>query len=387
MASGNVVVLGAGIGGLSCVNRLRRLLPASERITIIDPRQTFQFAPDLLWVLAGTRRREQFARPMSRMIPAGVEHLAEHVEAIAADDHLVVTSSRSVPYDKLVVALGADTAPASLAGFSEGALDIYSLEGAEAARDALGAIPEGRVVVAVGGMPFKCPAAPYEAAFIADSVLRRRGLRDRTVLDVFTPEPLPMPAAGPGAGHRLAAMLADRGIGLHTERQIISVDGSEKRIRFVDGSTESYDLLLGVPPHRPPEVVAGGALAGPSGYAPVDPRTLAATADVYVIGDAAAVPTGPGKFLPKAGVFAHRQAEVVSDRIAEELSGEAPRREFDGSGSCFVELGGGKAAYARGGFFEAPVSVRMYHPGWWWHLGKVAVEKYWLNPWLWRWVG
>lgn len=121
-----------------------------------------------------------------------------------------------------------------------------------------------------------------------------------------------------------------------------------------------------------------------SGFLAVDRSTLATQAEgVFAIGDVTAIPIAGGKFLPKAGVFAHGQAEVVARRIAAELAGEAPSASFEGKGSCFVELGDGIAAYATGDFYaEAGPEVALRRPGRRWHLAKVALEKYWLRRWF-----
>ena len=380
-----VLIAGGGIGGLTCAHRLRRKLPESTSITVVEPREQFQFAPDLLWVFAGTRRPEQAARPMRKMIPKGVELVTGSVTGLDPDGHRIETSTGELTYDKLVVALGSPTVPGDLAGFSQGAHDLYSVEGALSGRDAVQAIRGGRVVVAITRLPFRCPAAPYEAAFIADSALTKRGVRDEVAIEVVTPEPLPMPTAGAALGHRVAAMLADRNISYRPLTSIEKIDPEAKTLGIGDGSTLAYDVLLAVPPHAAPAVLAKSTLAGANGYAPVDPGTLAASQpDVYVIGDAAAVPLPGNKVLPKAGVFAHVHANIVADRITDELAGRVASRTFDGDGSCFLELGGKRAGRASGTFTSSPPKIHMNVPGWWWHVAKVGVEQYWLHPKLWR---
>ena len=384
-AEAKVVIVGGGIGGLACAHRLVRSVGEHTRVVLVEPREVFEFAPDYLWVLAGTRRPRQLTRPMSRMVPRGVEHVVGSVTAFAPDRQEVVTTAGELHYERLVVALGATTHPEALDGFAEGAHDLYSAAGASDGHEALSTIRKGRLVVMVSSMPFKCPAAPYEAAFIAEAMLRKRGVRDAVSVEVVTPEPLPMPPAGPALGHRVAAMLADRNIVYRPGTSVESVDPKDRVLRTADGSTIDYDVLLGVPPHRPPAVVAASPLAGPNGYVAVDPGTLASNQErVYAIGDVAAVAIPDGKFLPKAGVFAHAEAGIVAERIADELGGRAPRREFDGHGSCFLELGGGRAARASGNFASSPPDMRMNRPGWWWHVAKIGVEQYWLHPKLWR---
>jgi sulfide:quinone oxidoreductase len=101
---------------------------------------------------------------------------------------------------------------------------------------------------------------------------------------------------------------------------------------------------------------------------------------VYAVGDVTAVPVAGGKMLPKAGVFAHGEAEVVAQRIASELAGDQPIAKFDGRGGCFLELGAGLAAHAIGDFYHADgPQVRMRRPNMIWHWYKVEFEQYWLH--------
>jgi sulfide:quinone oxidoreductase len=297
----------------------------------------------------------------------------------------VETTAGKVGYDRLVVALGAELAPDTVPGFAEAAHDFYRLDGATSGRDALRTLARGRVAVLVSRAPYKCPAAPWEAALLTEAVLRRRGVRDACTVEVYTPEPLPMPTAGPEIGRAVVDLLTRRGIGVHPGHQIDHVDPQARRLVFADGTEAGYDLLLGVPTHRAPAVVRDSRLAGPTGYIPVDPRTLATTVEgVYAIGDVTAVPIAAGKFLPKAGVFAHAEADVVAHRIADELAGRTPTATFDGTGACFLEAGDRRAGYATGNFY-APngPALRLHPPARRWHLAKTAFERYWLTRWWW----
>ncbi|MEK7198501.1 MAG: NAD(P)/FAD-dependent oxidoreductase, partial [Bacteroidota bacterium] len=141
----------------------------------------------------------------------------------------------------------------------------------------------------------------------------------------------------------------------------------------------SFDLLAYTPKHICPDVIAEGPLTGKSGWIETDRNTLETNfSNVYAIGDITFIPLELGKPLPKAGVFAHYQAEVVANNIAEKINGGSKMKTFDGSGQCFLEMGDGKAGYAGGNFYGSPLPlVKMKKPGYWWHLTKVMVEKYW----------
>ncbi len=383
MADRTVVVLGGGTGGLVAARRLRRRLDPADRVVVIDRSPTFQFAPSFLWVMTGARRPEQLNADRRRLRRSGIEVL--HADALEIDPthRQVKTSEGDTHFDRLIIALGAELAPDTLDGFVQAAHNVYTLDGATAAAHSLEHFDGGGVAVVVSRLPYKCPAAPYETAFLAEALLRHRGVRDRCTIDVYTPEPFPMPTAGPVLGQALAGMLAERGITLHAGTSVERIDPDAHQLVFTGGNRAGYDLLLGIPPHRAPEVARTSGLAAETGFLPVDPATLATPAEgVFAIGDITAVPIAGGKFLPKAGVFAEAEADVVAANIAAELTGRTPDATFDGSGACFVELGDGRAAFATGNFYapDGP-EIRLRRPGRHWHLAKVAFEKYWMRRW------
>jgi sulfide:quinone oxidoreductase len=381
MAEHTVVILGGGTGGLVTARRLRRLLDAADRVVVVDRDPDYRFAPSFLWVMTGARSPGQVCAQRARLRREGTEILRAEARGIDVSGRRVTTSEAEIGFDRLVIALGAELAPAALPGFTEAAHNLYTLDGAAAAGQALRDFGSGRVVVAVSRLPYKCPAAPYEAAFLTEALLRRRS-RDATV-DIYTPEPSPMPTAGPVLGEALAGMLAERGIGFHPNQAIERIDAQARELVLASGQRAGYDLLLGIPAHRPPEAAAASGLAGGSGFVPVDRATLATSAEgVYAIGDVTAIPLAGGKFLPKAGVFAEAQAKVVARNIAADLAGRRPTATFDGAGACFVELGDGRGAFATGNFY-APggPQIRLRRPGRHWHLAKAAFEQYWLRRW------
>jgi sulfide:quinone oxidoreductase len=381
MAGETVVVLGGGTGGLVAARRLRRHLESSDRVVLVERDPTHRFAPSFLWVMTGARRPEQVTADVRRLRRRGIEVVEAEARVLDLERRELLTSGGPIVWDRLVVAAGAELAPDAVPGFAEGALTPYTLEGAERAAQALQAFGGGKVVVLVSRLPYKCPAAPYETAFLAEALLRRRGVQGS--VDVYTPEPFPMPTAGPVMGDALREMLEQRGIGFHPERTVERIEPGSRELVLQGDERVPFDLLLGVPPHRAPAVVRESGLAADTGFVPVDRATLATRAEgVFAIGDVTVIPIAGGKFLPKAGVFAHAEAEVVTRRIVDELLGRTPTATFDGRGSCFVETGDGVAAYATGDFYAEPSpAVRLRRPGRHWHLAKAAFEKYW----LWRW--
>lgn len=377
----NVVVLGGGIGGTVAARMLRKKLPKDVRVVLIDREDAYAFTPSLLWLMSGDRKLQAISRGRERLERKGIEFLRGEAEGLDADLRTIRVDGQDIPYEHLVVALGAQPAPELTPGLEEGATNIYTPDGALEAGRALAELDGGRVVVVIAKLPYKCPAAPNEAAFLAEAMLRHRGVKADIAL--YTPEPFPMPTAGEKAGRALAGMLAERGIELHTGQTLQEVDVSARELVFQSGERASYDLLLAVPPHRTASIVMGSGLANDAGFIPVDPATLATQADgIHAIGDVTQIPIAGGKFLPKAGVFAKAQAFVVASRIADELVGQEAKATFDGHGSCFVDMGDGVAAFATGDFYaEGAPEVSLRRPSRRWHLAKVAFEKYWLARW------
>lgn len=376
-----VVVLGGGIGGIVAARRLRGAVPSDVRVILVDRDETFTFAPSLLWLMSGERKLSQISRDRSRLARRGIEVVVAEAEGLDVERRTLRVDGRDVAFEHLVIALGAQPDPGAVPGLREGAINIYTTEGALAAGRALRGLDGGRVAVVVAGLPYKCPAAPNEAAFLVEAVLRRRGVRGEVAL--YTPEPFPMPTAGEAVGELLARMLDRRGIELHTRRVLEEVDGGRRRLVFQGGERAGYDLLLAIPPHRTSGIVRGSDLANDGGFVPVDAATLATPVEgVSAIGDVTQIPIAGGRFLPKAGVFAEAQARVVASRIAARLRDGEPRETFDGRGSCFVDMGNGMAAFASGDFYaeDAP-AVTLRRPGRWWRLSKVAFERYWLARW------
>jgi sulfide:quinone oxidoreductase len=233
-------------------------------------------------------------------------------------------------------------------------------------------------------MPFKCPAAPYEAAMLLKADARKRGEHESVTVDLYTPEPGPMPVAGPQVSAKVRELVESRGVGVHTEHVVTEVDPSGRLIRFKNGATAPFDLLAYVPPHRAPAVVRAAGLTGESGWVPVNRQTLETKfPGVYAIGDVTGIPLVTGRPLPKAGVFAHGEAEVVANNIVHAITGKGAPRAFEGHGACFIEIGDGRAGFGSGNFLAEPApQIRLRQPGRLLHLGKVAYEKYWLYRWF-----
>jgi sulfide:quinone oxidoreductase len=193
-----------------------------------------------------------------------------------------------------------------------------------------------------------------------------------------------MGVTGPHVSGAVRSLVESKGIGYHPEHQVTSVDPAARRIAFANGVSAEYDLLVYVPTHRAPAAVSASGLVANTGWIAVDRETFTtAWPMVFAIGDVTSVPLSIGKPLPKAGVFAHEQAEVVAHNLASTWSDRAPRRRFDGHGKCFLETGDGRAGMGAGDFYGEPSpQVALYRPARWWHWSKVLLERTWFRRWL-----
>ena len=349
-----VVVLGAGFGGLAGANELRSILPSGDEVVVVSASDRFFMGFAKLWDLFGLRPLDEGTRPVTSLEERGIRFVHAEVTAIDAESAGVSTTSGDLTGDALLVALGTVASPHHVELVASGrGHDLYDARELPAMRAALADVTSGRVVVAILGGPFKCPPAPYEAALLVDHHLRQRGVRDDVAVDVVTFQPMALPAAGPDASRMLADLLADRGIGLLDRRVVSEIDGNRHTIRLETGEQLDYSLLLGVPADTVPPVVGASALAGPSGFIQPDRATLrTAYPGVYAVGDCTTVPTATAQ-LPKAGVFAATQGRVAARNVARELYA-SDGAEFDGQGTCFLELPGRRVAMVEGNFFAEP---------------------------------
>lgn len=381
MAGRTVLVLGGGVGGVVAANELRRTLDPPDRVVVIERERRHLFQPSLLWMMVGRRRRNQIERPLRELLASGVELVEAEVSSIDGATRRVETSAGVFTGDALVVALGAEPDHDAVPGYREAAFDFFSPEGAAACAQALDAFEGGRVVVTVAALPYKCPAAPYEAAMRLDDELRRRGLRARSEIDVYSPEPAPMPVAGPAMGAAVVGLLEAKGIRFHPGTRVDRFEPASHEVVLADGRRVGYDHLAGVPPHRAPAVVRDSSLAGDAGWIPVDRATLDTRHErVHAIGDVTTITLANGKPLPRAGVFAHREGLVVACRVAATLAGREAADAFDGVGYCWVESGEGRAAFATGAFYAEPdPTLALRAPGRSWHAGKVLFERAWIG--------
>ncbi len=345
-----VLILGGGFGGIATARRLKQKLADDVEVIMVDRRDYFMVGFRKSWALVGESPLEAGQKPLESLSRIGVRVKRATIEAIQPNEKLAVVDGERIQADALVVALGAELNTSAVPGFPEHAFNAYDPNDVPRAAKALDDFHGGRIVIGIFGAPYKCPPAPYELAFLIRDKLTARGVK--ASIDVFSPQPMSLPTLGKAGSDLLERRLADNGIGFFANRKATAIEAGavifgEERMPF--------DLLLGVPPHRPPAVVRESGLVGESGWVDVNKRTLETSfADVYAIGDVTQIMLANGKPLPKAGLFAEQMGETVAERIASGFVNEEPTATFKGEGGCFLEVGGGKAMMIQGSFLQEP---------------------------------
>jgi sulfide:quinone oxidoreductase len=337
-----VVVLGAGFGGLELSTMLTK---GGVEVTLIDCSDAFVFGYSKLDVMFGRTPREAVRLPYDEIAKPGLRMLRETVTAIDPHARRVTTDAGVHEAEHLVIALGADYDLAATPGLAEHGEEFYSVAGAERLTGIIGSFAQGHAIVGVCGAPFKCPPAPSECALLLHDALTRRGVRDACDISFVIPLPRPVPPS-PEASDALENAFAERDIRLVTGRRVATLEPDV--VRLDDGSRMQFDLFLGVPRHRAPDVVIESGMAE-DGYIPVDSATLKTRfPGVYAVGDV----TTAG--VPKAGVFAEGAARVVAQQLIAELRGGAPPDRYLGQGSCYVEFGDGRVGRVDIDFLSGP---------------------------------
>ncbi len=378
-----ILVLGAGTGGIIAAKELSKKAGKNGKINpvkiiLFEKEERNVFAPSLLWLMVGKRKPQQVYRNTKKIAGAGIEVVIGEIENVNPENISVSVKGKGYKGDYMVISLGVEQTPEH--NLNKFGSDFYTVEGAAAFNEKLQNFKGGKIAVLVPSLPFKCPAAPYEAAMLVAAFIRNKGLSSKTEISLYTPEPGPMGVAGKELSGAVKQMVESKGIKYFTEHQLTSA--TEKTLTFANGKTTEYDLLAFTPKHQCPAVISKTNLTGKSGWIEANRNTMETQfPNVYAIGDITFIPLEMGKPLPKAGVFAHYQAEVVAHNIAQNIYGNPDKsrdKTFNGEGQCFLEMGNGKAGYASGNFYGSPLPVvKLKKPGFFWHWTKVWFEKYW----------
>ena len=374
-----IVILGGGVGGTLTANLLvkrfrRQLEVGSVEIVVVDATGRHVYQPGFMYIAMGGERAERLERPERSLLDRRVTLLVGEVERVdPTGRRVLLRGGHEMGYDSLVIATGSRIVPEAIEHFDTEAHHFYTAEAAARLRAALDAFRGGRIVIGIAGMPYKCPPAPLEVAFLIESELRERGLRERAELHFCSP--IGRAFTIESVSEMATPILEQKGIELHTFFNVETIDPARKVVESLEGEELSYDLLILVPPHRGQQFLIDSGLApGPGGWLPTDRHTLevGGRPDVFALGDATDLP------LSKAGSTAHFEAPVVAERVAARVDGRAPAGKhagYAGKVMCFFEIGDGKGTLLRFDYDHPP---RPPKPNQLWHLGKIVFNKtYW----------
>ncbi len=360
-----LLVLGAGTAGTMVVNKLRPLLDADEwKITIVDQHETHYYQPGFLFIPFGMYSKSDVVKPKRDFIPPGVELIMSPIEIIEPEHNRVrlAKDGRYLNYDFLVIATGAHTHPEQTPGLQEhewykSIYDFYTIEGALALARHLRTWQGGRLVVNVVENPIKCPVAPLEFIMLADWFFHEQGIRDRVELVYATP--LPGAFTKPIAAKHLGDILNQKGVKVEPEFMVMEVNPDAKKIVSYDEREVAYDLLVTVPLNMGDELIARSGMGDELNYIPVDKHTFLSPkyANVFVLGDAAAVPTS------KAGSVAHFAVDCFAENFERYVDGLEMLPTFDGHANCFIESGFGKGLLIDFNYDVEPLPGRYPLPG------------------------
>lgn len=384
MKDKKLVILGAGIGGLSVVKELAEsgVALGDLDLTLVDEDFSHFLGFTLPWVLRGWR--EEGSVPIEPTVSAlrGVNTVTGTVAGIDHSARFVtLDDGTEIDFDALIIATGARNVIDKVPGLRDAvdagsAVHYYSADAAAAAHVALRQFAGGKLVFLVTSLPYRCPVAPYEGALLAADLLRDNGHRDSADITVYTPERQPMPAAGPYAGLELVEMLGTNGIAFHGEHTVERIDAEQKVIHFAGGAVAEFDLLVFVPPHEPAVTLDG------TGWIDVDTDMATGYPGIFAIGDTATVNAESGGTVPKAAIFAKNGAKAAARNALRYLGRVEDGSALSGEGYCYIDVGGRASAQGKGDFFATPhPSIHLTEPSEVQHHDKQAEENEWRALW------
>jgi sulfide:quinone oxidoreductase len=371
-----IVILGGGVGGTLTANLLVRKLHSrvvrnEVDVTLVDAFGAHVYQPGFMYIAMGGEREERLTRSERSLLDADVNLVVDTALRVDEPARTIVLASGAVlPYDYLVLSTGCRIMPETIEHFDTEAHHFYSAPAALRLRQALDAFEGGRVVIGIASMPYKCPPAPLEVAFLIESELRERGLRDKSELHFCSP--IARAFTIESVSDMATPIFEQKGIELHTFFNVEAIDPERKMVLSLEGEELPYDLLILVPPHRGQQFLIDSGLApAPGGWLPTDRHTLRVgdLPNVFALGDATDLP------LSKAGSTAHFEAPVVVEGVVAAIEGRAPTGKhatYEGRVMCFFEVGDGKGTLLKFDYEHPPTPPK---PNALWHLGKIVFNK------------
>ncbi len=339
-----VIVIGDGPSGLVAANKLRFHATEKElEILVVGNTTRHFYKPDGLFIPFGYKNYRKSVKPVEFLLNGGIQYIHDEVIRINADEHIVfLKSGKSYMADYLVIATGNRYAPEEIPGYSGEAKHFYDLQKALELRENLKGFHGGNVVIGSAGSTIQYPQALYEFAFLLDSFLTAKGLREKTEITYLAP------SENIGTDSNLTEFIRDRlqekNIEFHPGVTVTSVNQKNKEVNAADESKFKYNLLVLVPPHKGQQTMTQSGLAGESGYIEVDPKTLTVKGNgsVYAVGDS------NNLFERKLATSGYLEASFATSRIIadavgglsdDEYTSVAPQINITGKDRAFSYLG------------------------------------------------
>jgi sulfide:quinone oxidoreductase len=339
----NILILGGGTAGTMAANQLRKHLNKRDwNITVVDQDDKHVYQPGLLLMPFGVYKPERLVRSRKTQFAKGVKLLKAEVDLVkAGENKVLLIGGEELGYDYLIIASGTTPRPDQTPGmdgeeFGKSIFEFYTLEGATALRNKLENWQGGRLVVHITEMPIKCPVAPLEFSFLADSYFKKKGMRDKVEIVYVTP--LEGAFTKPVASATLGGMLDERQITLEPDFMIEQIDDERKVLISMDEREVPFDMLVTVPLNMGADFIARSGLGNDLNYVKVDKETmLSKTHDnIFVLGDASDIPAS------KAGSVAHFAIDLFVENFQQHIVGKKMTHLFDGHANCYIESGDGK---------------------------------------------
>ena len=339
-----LLILGGGTAGTIAANKLRRKLSASDwEITVVDADDNHRYQPGYLFLPFGTYKPSQITKSRRKNLTKDVPLVYGEIDRVEADENAVLlTDGRRLDYDVLIIASGVTPRPDQTDGMTgdqwgDSVHEFYTYEGSVALAKKLQNWPGGRLVINIVEMPIKCPVAPLEFAFLADSFFKDKGMRDKVEMTYVTP--LPGAFTKPIAAQAFGNTLEEKGIAVEPDFMLMEVDNEKKALVSYDEREVPFDLLVTIPLNMGADYVARSGLGNEINLVPVDKFTQQAKAhaNIFALGDANDIPAS------KAGSVAHFEIDIFVENFLEYIQGKEMTHKFDGHANCFIETGGKKA--------------------------------------------
>ena len=358
-----LVVLGAGTAGTMVVNKLRPVLSDEWQITIVDQDETHHYQPGFLFIPFGVYSEKDVVKSKKRFIPAGVDLIISEIERVDPDANRVHLAGGNVlDYDQLVIATGTHPRPDMTPGligdeWRKTVHDFYTVDGAVALGETFKDWEGGKLVVSVMELPFKCPVAPLEFNFLADSFFHEKGMRDKVEITYSTVASEAF--TKPVAAKHLSGVLESKDIAVETDYYPERVDPERKVIISYDEREIPYDLLVVIPINMGADFIERSGLGNELNHVPVDKHTFLSPDydNIFAIGDAADLPTS------KAGSVAHFAVEMFAENFPNHIAGRPMTKKFDGHANCFIESGFGKGLLIDFNYDTEPLPGKYPLPG------------------------